>query len=349
MIARAREGYILPLALASITVIALVAAIAASQVRRASDTVYSLSERARLEAEMISAEQTLIYLLLTEPIAAEGINIGGESALSFLGEQSLEGQANLLRADGTPRAFGGDGSYIRLYDQQSFLNFSSTDEATQDRNLSLFDVPAETRGRLIASLADFQDDDSLRRLGGAEKPDYEAPHLPANRPLRDILELCSVQGWGETPVCQDHGRLLLLGQVRSSDQINRRLASVALLEQMTGDEESARQAKRALRSGEISSFTALGHPAFDRETDILSVPGYPGPIFALVTHDGEGGAARRTVIELTPNNVTAPFLIRNRYVIGGDYARRILAIEDEASVEEIPEPATNSRIGGRPN
>jgi hypothetical protein len=344
----AREGYVLPLALVAIAVIAIVSAAAAEQVQRASRSIGQLADRSRLETDIISAEQTLLYLLLTEPTGAQGIEVGGTPDIFGLGTAPAAG-VELVHADGTPRSFGDPPVIVRLVDDQAFLNFTAREDATQTRTLTLFGISEPRARRLAAALADYQDEDDLRRLGGAEARDYPSSRPPANQPLRNVLEVCSVLGWAETEVCSDTGRLLLVGRVRSSDNLNPVLPSVPLLELLLDDVGEARETHRAMQMREIASFGAIGYPDFDIDNDPLSGRGYPGPTFVLITHPPEGTPVRRTVIELNPSSTIAPFFLHSKYAIGGTYAGGILAVEDVQSVEGVPEPAANARSGGRSN
>ncbi len=341
-----RDGYILPFALVAIAVIAIVSATAAGQVQRASQSIGQLADRSRMEAGLISAEQTLLYLMLTEPMGSQGIEVGGAGDPFGLATTTIDG-IDLVRADGSPRSFGEPAVITRLFDDQSFLNLATANEAAQVRNLSVFGVPRSQAERLAATLADYQDTDDLRRLGGAEARDYPEGAPPANRPIRDVLELCSVMGWSETEVCDDLGQLLLVGRTRYSDALNPRLPSLPLLQMMLGDDADARAAYRAMQQLEIVDFAGMGRPEFDEEFDALSGPSYPGPTLILMTHPLAGSPIRRTVVELNTGSIIAPFFIHSKYVIGGTQAQDFTAVEDVERVEELPEPATNSRSGGR--
>lgn len=341
-----RDGYILPFALVAIAVIAIVSATAAGQVQRASHSIGQLADRSRMEAGLISAEQTMLYLMLTEPMGSQGIEVGGTGDPFGLAAETSDG-IDLVRADGSPRSFGERAVITRLFDDQSFLNFASANEAVQVRNLSMFGVSRAQAERLAATLADYQDTDDLRRLGGAEARDYPAGAAPANRPIRDVLEVCSVMGWSETEVCDDPGKLLLVGRTRYSDALNPRLPSLPLLQMMLGDDADAGAAYRAMQQLEIGDFATIGRPEFDVESDPLSGPGYPGPTLILMTHPLAGSPIRRTVVELNTGSIIAPFFIHSKYVMGGGEAQDFTAVEDVERVEELPEPATDSRSGGR--
>ena len=113
-----RHGYALPLTLAAIIVIALVAAMAAEQVRSSTRTVTQLVDQMRSRTEMVSAEQTLIYTLLTEPMTMNGISIGGQSDVTslVLGTGGLQDTTDVIRANGQAYRYGEGSVVARIYD-----------------------------------------------------------------------------------------------------------------------------------------------------------------------------------------------------------------------------------------
>ncbi|WP_306017364.1 type II secretion system protein GspK [Oceanicaulis sp. MMSF_3324] len=336
-----RDGYALPLTLAAIIVIALVAAMAAEQVRSSTQTVTRLSDQMRHRTDMISAEQTLIYNLLTEPMGRSGVAMGQVSDTTSLilgGSNSTQGGA-MIRANGQAYRFSGSGIVVRLYDDQSFLNASSNDPAHITDILTLYGVPEPQHERLIAALRDYQDEDDLRTLAGAEAQDYETEGLPRNEPLRDVVELCAVQYWGETQVCEDAGRMLLTLRARTSDRLSPMLTSEAMIDLMLADEdrETVLETFRLYAQGQYSNFGQIGQGRLDQLRDPLSTITNPGPFLTLVTHTSDGATAQRTVIELTPNSLISPFVVHSKYAIGGEYSQNILRIESIEDVAPLPQ------------
>lgn len=322
--------------LAAIIVIALVSAIAAQQLRASTQSVTRLADHVRAEAGLTAAEQTAIYLALTEPMTVNGIDVGGQA--SVLGSGGVAGR--MVAANGSPYRYG-DG-VVRLYGGQSFLNLTSTDPEALSDALAVFGVPESEHDVMYAELLDFQDADDFKRLSGAEAADYDEPGLPPNRPLRDVLEVCAVKSWRGSAVCSDRGRLLLLGRARDTDPVPARLASLPLLTAISGDEERAADAFARYASGAWREFARIGAPQFDVVRDPLAAASVPGPELVIVSHSFDGTDARYTAIELTPGSVQSPFLIRGRYAIAGDYAQRALRIESPSDVTPLPEPSANA-------
>jgi type II secretory pathway pseudopilin PulG len=340
-----RNGHALPLTLAAIIVIALVAAIAAEQVRSSTRTISALSDQIRYQTALISAEQTLIYELLTEPMTPEGVAIGSQTDITLLamGANASTLDSAVVRANGQPYQVGPlNPVIIRLYDDQTFLNAASSDPAYVSDVLSLFDIPRTDHSRYAAALRDYQDEDDLRALSGAEASDYDQPGLPTNKPLRDALELCAVKYWETSPICDDPARVLLTMRTRRSDRLNPGLSSEALLSILMphASAEAIAEAHANYANRIYTRFGDIGADTFDVNRDPLSTLSAPGPIVTLISHTPDASVVQRTVIGLTPNSLISPFVVHSKYAIGGDYAQNLLRIERLDDVAPLPQPTS---------
>jgi len=339
-----RTAYALPMTLAAIIVIAMTAAMAARQIQSSSQSVFSLSEQTRYQAELISAEQTLIYTLLTEPMGRSGVAIGGaSSATALLTGRAEAGATAIIRANGRPYAMAKEKPIIvRLLDDASFLNLTPTNPETLSETLSLFDVPELQHSRFYATLQDYQDEDNVRRLGGAERNDYNKSELPPNRPLRDVREICSILAWRDSEVCSDTNRILLTSRARVGDHPLATFASTPLLALILNSTEQVQRTHERLETGEWTSFADFGAPELDRIRDPLSAAGVPGPTLILISQTMDARYVRRSAIELTPANAIAPFVVHSKYDIGGPYVENVLRIERVDDVAPFPEPSDNA-------
>lgn len=361
------DGYVLPIALAAIMAISLIAAIAAAQVQKANEAVFQLSHHTATEAELISAEQTVLFYLMTEPITRGGIEIGGEGdPLGLLnrgdaGPSRRAGNVQLIRVDATPYLVEDSGGFVRLIADQTLLNLSADAPGTLETALEILGEDPALTQRLFAQIGDYEDSDDLRRIGGAEADDYpEGSAGPANRPLRDSLEVCSIPAWRELSLCGDRGRLLLLTSVRPNSRLNPRLMTPFLREALIGERGSPFSASMSglpgrsrpgeeetsmPRPDEIVNFAMYGRPELDHASDPFDVVTLPGPRFTVVAQSEDGSHSRATVYELTPSSVFAPFTVHSKYAIGGSYAGEVLFIDDAEQVDTLPRPAGNSSSG----
>lgn len=331
-----RAGYALPMTLAAIIVIALVCAVAAEQLRASTASVSRLADQVQTRASLISAEQTLIYLILTEPMSARGVEVGGRGDAMIGVDTTSSVPVSANGAAFRPSEEGA--AIVRLLSSQSFLNLASTNFQGLSRALTLLGVPASEHQAMFAALQDYQDEDNLRRLGGAEASEYDEDGLPPNQPLRHVLEVCAVQGWSESEVCADRSRLLMLTGLRNGDGLSPRLASKILLSEILPDPEEAAYAFERYAAGDWRTFDQIGAPEFDAVTDPLAGSSFPGPTLTIISHSPDGQNARRTELEITPSSLQSPFRIKSRYVISGPYAQSALRIENPADATPLPQP-----------
>jgi hypothetical protein len=74
----------------------------------------------------------------------------------------------------------------------------------------------------------------------------------------------------------------------------------------------------------------------------------PGPLLVLVSHDASAMNARRTVLEITPRSLFAPFVVHSKYVIGGRVRAERLAESKgpRMSSRFLSQPQTQLRADG---
>ena len=341
-----RKGYALPMTLAAIIVLSLIASIAANEVRRSNQAVANLADRASVSAQLASAEQTLIFSLLTETMGPFGLRSGISGVAQAFGATAQADSAitELVLANGSPYQVPGTEVFVRLYAPEALFSFATTSDGALKRILDSFDVPPINQDRLIAKLADFQDEDDRVNLGGAERSSYPSQSPPPNRALRHESELCAVLDWAQTPVCEDLGRLALLSTVAQQDQLNVRLLSEQTLGFLLADpfllEDTTRDVYNRIVSGEVRQFREIGLEAFDERFDPLLGGSTPGPRLIIVAHDRNGRFVRRSDLELTLGSATSPFFVHSKYAIGGDYVERALRIETNENVIPLPPPSS---------
>ncbi|GLK52682.1 hypothetical protein GCM10017621_21900 [Maricaulis virginensis] len=333
-----RDGYAFPMALAAIVVVSLIIGVAAVQVQRGMESYARQEEDFDRNVLAISADQTFLYHALTSPMASRGVEIGGLSATDrLIGRTVADPESvTLLRANGEPRLYAGD-MVVRYLDQQSFFNAAVLGIEGRDARMTALGIPEIRQAALGAALADYQDDDDLRRPGGAERAAYADPDMPPNRPLISPLEICQVAGWAREDICTDHNRLLLLTMNRGTRQINARLAGMPMLRLLTGTVEDAEEAAQDYRDGFLVDFAGIDWPELDPMTDILSAPTSATGQFAVIVHDRPARHAWISVYTLTPESVRAPFSLAYRYRIGGEYVRDVLGMTADESIQPLPE------------
>ena len=176
--------------------------------------------------------------------------------------------------------------------------------------------------RLIDTLEDYTDTDSLRRLNGAEAPDYEALGLPAPRNdwLNSPRELSQIIGWRDDPAMLE--RLMPLLSARRDGFYNANSAPRAVLEARFPraapdqiDRFIARRAKRPF-FGAAEARSATGLP-FDDDLDLF----YPGDLYRLRIRQSGSALTFEYTIWLTPGaNSRRPFWIVDERTVAGSRA-----------------------------
>jgi len=102
-------------------------------------------------------------------------------------------------ADGTLKEWEWDGIKvrIRIFDESGKVDINKAGPVLLKTVLKLAGVEEEEADRLSDVIQDWRDGDQLRRLNGAESPDYVAAGLnyePSNQPFESIDELSMVMG-----------------------------------------------------------------------------------------------------------------------------------------------------------
>lgn len=106
---------------------------------------------------------------------------------------------DLWPADGTPRTIRLDGGTVRvaIRSEAGKVDLNTGDRALAGRLLGELGVAGEERDALLDAIADFRDEDDLRRLRGAEDSDYRAAGLSwgaKDAPFARVEELRFVLG-----------------------------------------------------------------------------------------------------------------------------------------------------------
>jgi hypothetical protein len=215
----------------------------------------------RAETDAIGTRDTLLYMLATQRQTVGGLTVDNQVVLSA-GQATASPQGrdefgaplsrlpigNEIRLDATAYLGRGDIQFALQDDAGLF----SVNWAPQDFRPGLFKllgVPAEQWNALEAARLDYQDPDSLYRLGGAEAGQYREHGLPAppNRTLATPLEVRGILGWGKALEGFDDARLMQLLTTSRSVQININTATEESLQLLPGVDRSLARRIVALR------------------------------------------------------------------------------------------------------
>lgn len=183
--ARRPRGFALVLVLAAVALMTFVASQLATRVDSLRGLAGAQQHQAEAERKMSDALALVLFFLSTQPGGPAGFGASAGSGVV---------------ADGRPYALP-SGARVAVMDQRGLLSLNTFDRQVLGRVLARrVPAPAE-QDALIDILLDYQDTDSLRRLNGAEAPEYASLGLPAPRNdwLVSVRELARMPLWRDRP------------------------------------------------------------------------------------------------------------------------------------------------------
>ncbi|MGE0741137.1 MAG: general secretion pathway protein GspK [Hyphomonadaceae bacterium] len=203
MSARRPNGYVSFVAAITVGVLALAVLMFARAHDSLRPAMRRLDMQVQLETAAQSAEARVAYLLATEPLSGAAIVVGGERGLAP-GEQiplsqnrnAAGGSVRHVALDG--RAYAWDATLISVQDEAGLLNLNTPDEQAVAALLTASGLSAYDAPWLAATLADYVDEDSERRPGGAETLDYDTGGTALNAALPAPRAALSAYGWRDS-------------------------------------------------------------------------------------------------------------------------------------------------------
>ena len=174
--------------------------------------------------DMTSTRETLLYLLSTRRMTTAGLTLALEDQTIPVdrdGNPLIGPVGRELRLDGT-RYSGFGAIRFSVQDQAGLLAINSRSMPDTLREWLRKTEGATTARRLAASLADYIDENTRRRIDGAEAPDYRQKGLtpPTNFYLRSPVELSAVLGWNEWLKTQNGARWYDLAAITRANVLN---------------------------------------------------------------------------------------------------------------------------------
>lgn len=304
----------LVMVLALLVVLTLLASAAATSASRAIAETQTDVDRFEGELDMHSTQETLLYLLTTQPR-----NLAGLPALPVppanlasldddAGDQAWLMTDFDLRLDGL--VYAGQG-HARFYLQDD-AGLLSPNWALQTLMTNLFTklgIPADQWAGLEAKRLDYQDPDSLHRLDGAETDHYRAAGRPPppNRPVSTPLEFRRILGWDEMLASLDDAELLSMLSTHQGSAVNLNTAPPSVLALIPGmDLEHAERLVAQRRMAPISSVYQAreSFPIAPFMEEALTL--FPNRSGNLILWDRRFGTRRLIHWTLTPQAIGGP-------------------------------------------
>ncbi len=290
------RGYILAATLLWLALLAVIAVRLAQRVDLLRQQSSYASDLADAVTNASSARALAIFRMATGRMAQNGFVASSGAALP------LDGRYTAIAGD------AGNRVSVSVQDERGLLSVNLLDRPVIAQLLVRQGVPEGSVDHLIDSLEDYTDTDSLRRLNGAEAPDYEALGLPP--PRNDWLvspqELRQVIGWRDYPQVID--KLLPLLSARRDGFYNANASPRAVLAarfprapQQQIDQFMTRRGLRPFASAaEARSVTGL---PFSDDLDLF----HPSDQYRLTIRSNNSPIGVEYTIRLTPGGAKRPW------------------------------------------
>jgi general secretion pathway protein K len=319
-----KAGFALPAVLVVVAMLALVFLSAVSALDTLARQTLRAKERVRFEQAALSVEARTAWLVATEPLGADAIMIGAPRTES---DSRLDTRPRFDRRAVTPLRLDGriylDGDAreplsVSLQDAAGQLNLDLLPEPAKARLVAALGAPPADQARLVDRWADWLDADDLKRLNGAESPDYATAGraAPRNGSMTRTSEILGVLGWAASAPRE---RWLALRDSLTVDPLsgdfNVNTASpdaLGIMLGLTGAQLEAALAARAVRPFlSMADFTAaVGPIPFDSEASYAR----PNGRFAVRVASPARNLVFRARIVLTPQSPERPLWIEERAI-----------------------------------
>lgn len=209
-----QSGFVLPSVLAYIAAALALVSIGALALQRAQNNTNALRVQAELTQALDDAEAELLFAYLSARSVPYGLVEGGDGfdlVDSFMTDEPVLSQSPsseaIWRADGSRLRLELDDSVVLISyrDVSGLISLNTASEELISVLLVEYGVDRDEAQSLAAKLADYIDEDTLRRPRGAERADYRLRQLvpPTNSPLRSLSEASDVLGWDSVSFLSD--------------------------------------------------------------------------------------------------------------------------------------------------
>lgn len=298
-----QSGYVLPLTLAVLVMMTLIAA----QVGRVSgialETVISARQKIQNEYAMESAKAEILHILALAPRTQRGIGSG---------PQAIVPDGRTYEVNPSIR--------VRFQDLRGLmpLNTSLESPAPRERLESLlrtYGISKDKINAMVDALYDYRDKDDLQRINGAEKKLYtEAGILaPRNSDLLDTTEINRILGWAEESHRWALDDIQQHLSVELAQAFNPNTATARVIAAMTGmglsDAQALVKQRRTVPDTDLAPllYSNLGDP-FGNSGFVLRST---GPNIKITLWHHKQPWAWEFVVYHTPDELAGPWRITN--------------------------------------
>jgi general secretion pathway protein K len=299
-----QRGFALALTLWVMAAILIAAAIFSDRVRQAVSLAHRQQQNTEAMLDIAASQAEILFRLGVTPMSTYGLGTQPEGKSIFLDNRAYRGTGNTT---------------VQLQDNRGLLNLNIVSDDRLLRFLAIVDVPPDQRSVLVDTLRDYTDADSLKRINGAEEPDYLALGLPPprNENLLTPYEAKNIIGWRDLPLLWENNRVPELTTTSNSVAVNPNTAPkevLATLPGITSDIADAIIAQRQIAP--IPSAYVIAQLAGGAPGDfLLNVIPIPANSIRVTHHAADLPWSIQYNVSLSPNNDKTPWRIDYYYKI----------------------------------
>lgn len=292
------DGYVLVSVLVALVLISFVA----TRLDERVDAIRTSQEHwlgwGRTKADLSSAQDVLLFDMVTHPMTQWGFGPGAQG----------------LRVDGRTYRMDND-VLISVQDMRGLMSIAIPNTVMLRNFLLQNGVADKEVSPLLDKLADYMDNNNLRRLNGAEKDDYQVAGMPEPRndwPI-SAYELRQIMGWAELPqIWSVAGDMFTASR---EEFFNPNTAPPEVLRALPGATDQAVAAIMHQREVQcLSAADVLGLTGI--VLDDSPVNYHPGRFYRLRAWRADSARALESVIMLTPGAPRLPWLILEARFVG---------------------------------
>lgn len=313
-----QHGFILVATLWILAVITIAAGYFAERVNRSISQAQQIQNSAEQLVEFADTRAEILFRFGTTHFSLYGL---GEPPAISLDDRPYRGTGEDI---------------VRFQDMRGLLNVNFVERQMLMNLLGQLGVPAEKCDPMLDTLLDYIDNDDLRRLNGAEAPEYAAQGLPLppNEWLATPHQLKNIIGWRDQPELWENQRLLRLMTTSRIAGFNPNTAPLEALTSLPGVTRVSAAEIIKLRSqkpfNSVAQLTGLIPGVMDSESILF----FPAESIRITQQGRKLPWALQFSLTLTPVSETKPWRV--------DYTSKTAVTYMPDNVEKIQKLPTQT-------
>lgn len=335
--ARGRQhGFVLALTLWILAAITIAAAIFSDRVSQAVELAQRQQQNTEALLDIAATRAEILFRVGVTPMSLYGLGTAGEGQSIALDNRPYRGAGKTI---------------VQLQDNRGLLNLNIVPDERLLRLLAILDVPGDKRGMMIDTLRDYMDEDSLKRVNGAEAPEYRERKLPPprNEKLLTPYEVKNIIGWRDLPLLWENNRLPDLTTISSAVAVNPNTAPKEVLATLPGVTNEIADAIIASRKlAPIATGDVVANMVGVAPGDyLLNIITLPADSIRITHRTADLPWAIQYNVSLQPNSDKAPWRIDYYYKVR-QYAPAPPGTQPDSKSNPQSTQSSTVNLGGNP-